>query len=95
MPPYLAVALVRIPPGAERLAPPYDLAVVNGASLIWSAFREQLKNLTYRMPNGPVMLPSVHFHDLKSTQSAPPSVALNPEAKTKKVRSSRKTPPSS
>ena len=96
--PYLidirAVALVQIPPGAERLAPPYDLAVVNGAALIWSAFREQLTNLTCRMPNGPVMLPSVHFHDLKSTQSATPPFALNPEAKAKKVRSSRKAPPS-
>lgn len=76
MSPYLidirAVALVQIPAGAERLAPPYELAAVNGPALIWSAFREQLTNLTCRMPHGPVMLPSVHFHDLKSNQNTTP-----------------------
>lgn len=67
--PYLidirVAALVRIPPGAERLGPPRDLAAVNGCAIIWGAIREQLVNLTSRMPCGPAMLPTVHFHDLK------------------------------
>jgi hypothetical protein len=77
--PYLidvrAAALVRIPPGAERLGLPRDLAAVNGASMIWSAFREQLANLTSRMPRGPAMLPTVHFHDLKTVAEAEPAEA--------------------
>lgn len=68
-----AAALVRIPPGAERVGPPRDLAAVNGAAMIWSAFREQLSSLTSRMPRGPVMLPTVHFHDLKTGAAAKPA----------------------
>lgn len=57
--------IVAVPPGAERLGMPKDLAAVNGASLLWSAIREQVVALTARMPAGPVMLPTVHFQDLK------------------------------
>jgi hypothetical protein len=57
--------VVAIPKGAEKLAPPESLAAVNGASLLWSAVREQVLSLTARMPAGSVMLPTVHFHDLK------------------------------
>jgi hypothetical protein len=57
--------MVLIPQGAERLGLPEDLAVVNGASLLWSAVREQVLAITSRMRAGPVMLPTVHFHDLK------------------------------
>lgn len=68
--PYLidvrVAAVVRVPPGAERLGPPRDLGIVNGAALVWSALREQVANLTSRMPMGQVLLPTVHFHDLKS-----------------------------
>ena len=42
-----------------------DLAVVNGASMLWSAVREQVSMLTSRMRAGPVVLPTVQFHDLK------------------------------
>ena len=51
--------------GAEKLGSAHDLVTVNGAALLWSAIREQLLTLTSRMPAGPVMLPTVHFHDLK------------------------------
>lgn len=67
--PYLvdieAGALVRALPGAEKLGDIQDLVVVNGASLLWSAIREQVCNLTARMPAGQVMLPTVNFHDLR------------------------------
>lgn len=60
-----AAGVVLLPQGAEKLGPPADLVTVNGAALLWSALREQLLTLTARMPAGPVMLPTVHFHDLK------------------------------
>ena len=60
-----AAAIILLPKGAEELAAPNDLVSVNGAALLWSAIREQLLTLTSRMPAGPVMLPTVHFHDLK------------------------------
>lgn len=34
-----------------------DLAVVNGASMLWSAVREQVSMLTSRMRAGPVVRP--------------------------------------
>lgn len=57
--------VILIPKGAEKLADPEDLAAVNGASLLWSAVREQVLAITSRMRAGPVVLPTVHFHDLK------------------------------
>ncbi len=59
--------LVLVPNGAEKLGPPDDLASVNGAAMLWSVVREQVLNLTSRMRAGPVMLPTVHFHDLKQS----------------------------
>jgi hypothetical protein len=60
-----AKALVLILKGAEKIDTPQNLAAVNGASLIWSAIRDQVLNLTSRMPAGPVMLPTVTFQDLR------------------------------
>jgi hypothetical protein len=57
--------LVLVPKGAEKLGSPEDLASVNGAAMLWSVVREQVLMLTSRMRAGPVMLPTVHFHDLK------------------------------
>jgi preprotein translocase subunit SecB len=57
--------VVLVPEGAEKLGPPEDLAAVNGAVMLWSAVREQVLSITSRMHAGPVMLPTVHFHDLK------------------------------
>lgn len=76
--------VVLVPKGAEKLGPPEDLAIVNGTSLLWSAIREQVLSLTARMRAGPVMLPTVHFHDLKqkpaqeSTVAAPEQAAMPP-----------------
>jgi hypothetical protein len=67
--------VVLVPIGAEQLGAPEDLAVVNGTSLLWSAVREQVLSLTARMRAGPVMLPTVHFHDLKKQVAAPPAAA--------------------
>ena len=82
--PYLldleAAGVVTVPPGAEKLAPPEDLAAVNGAALLWSAIREQVLALTSRMPAGPAMLPTVHFHDLKRQPQAAPAPAASEAA---------------
>lgn len=42
-----------------------NLVSVNGASMLYSALREALLSLTYRFPNGPMMLPSASFIDLE------------------------------
>ena len=54
-----------VPKGAEQSGDAEDLAAVNGASMLWSAVREQVSMLTSRMRAGPVVLPTVQFHDLK------------------------------
>lgn len=73
--------VVLVPHGAEKLGAPEDLAVVNGTSLLWSAVREQVLSLTARMRAGPVMLPTVHFHDLKKQVAAQPAApAAEPPA---------------
>ena len=80
-----AAGVILLPKGAEKLGSPHDLVLVNGASLLWSAIREQVLTLTSRMPAGPVMLPTVHFHDLKQPTADPvETAALQPEAPTKK-----------
>lgn len=81
--------VVLIPKGAEQLADAEDLAAVNGASILWSAVREQLLTITSRMRAGPVVLPSVHFHDLKRRNEAP-EVAAPPAIAVKRVRRSAK-----
>lgn len=82
--PYLidieAAGVVLLPRGAEKLGPPKDLVTVNGASLLWSALREQLLTLTSRMPAGPVMLPTVHFHDLKQASGETAAAQVEPKS---------------
>lgn len=94
--PYLidieAAAIILLPTGSENLGLPHDLVSVNGAALLWSAIREQLLTLTSRMPAGPVMLPTVHFHDLKQGAPGPTdSPALQTEAPTKKSAKAKAT----
>jgi preprotein translocase subunit SecB len=90
--PYLidveARGVVVVLKGAERFAPPADLAAVNGASLLWSAVREQVLSITSRMAAGPVTLPTMNFHDLK--QDATPESAVAPAKKAKAAQ--RKKP---
>ena len=81
--------VVLIPKGAEQLADAEDLAAVNGASMLWSAVREQVLTITSRMRAGPVVLPSVHFHDLKKRNEAP-EVTAPPAIAVKRVRRSAK-----
>jgi hypothetical protein len=68
--------VVLVPNGAEKLGQPEDLAIVNGTSLLWSAIREQVLSLTARMRAGPVMLPTVHFHDLKKQAPQQPAAPV-------------------
>lgn len=86
--PYLidveVAGVVLLPKGAEKLGPADDLVTVNGAALLWSAIREQLLTLTSRMPAGPVMLPTVHFHDLKQSPAPVTAAAIEPPAASKK-----------
>jgi len=88
--PYLidveARGMVLVPNGAETLAPAQELAAVNGASLLWSAIREQVLSVSSRMLAGPVMLPTVHFHDLKQQEE---SLKVAPQEKSKRARSKK------
>lgn len=84
--PYLvdieAAGIILLPKGGEQFGPPADLVTVNGAALLWSAIREQVLTLTSRMPAGPAMLPTVHFHDLKQgVGEAPPTGGIAAAAK--------------
>ena len=94
--PYLidieARGLVVVLKGAEQLAPPPDLAAVNGTSLLWSAVREQVLSITSRMQAGPVMLPTMNFHDLKQGANAdqPAATAAKSVKRTKTKRSADK-----
>lgn len=96
--PYLidmeAAGVILLPNGAEKLGPPADLVTVNGAALLWSSIREQLLTLTSRMPVGPVMLPTVHFHDLKQG-AAPASSPAGKPAAAVKVPGPKKRKPTS
>lgn len=67
--------LILIPKGAEQVGDPEDLAAVNGASMLWGAIREQVTTITSRMRAGPVVMPSMNFHDLKKENGAPPEPA--------------------
>jgi hypothetical protein len=93
--PYLIDVEVRgvvvIPNGAEKLAPPEDLAAVNGASVLWSALREQVLGVTSRMLAGPVMLPTMNFHDLKHEAAVPLPDDSNTKARKNKAKKSRTT----
>lgn len=82
--------VVLVPKGNEEIAPLEDLVSVNGAALLWSATREQVLTLTSRMPVGPVMLPTVHFHDLKRPTGAEASAAPQPVKAEKPARSVRR-----
>lgn len=62
--------------GSEKLAPPDELVSVNGAAILWSAIREQISAVTARMPYGAIVLPTVHFHDLRKPM--PPSELESP-----------------
>ena len=63
--------LILIPKGADSLGDAEDLAVVNGASLLWGAVREQVLTITSRMRGGPVVMPSMNFHDMKKANRSP------------------------
>lgn len=93
--PYLvdieAGAVVRALPGAEVLGDIQDLIVVNGTSLLWSAIREQVCNLTARMPAGQVMLPTVNFHDLKKQSREKGEEGKAPAARPKPSRARKAT----
>lgn len=80
--------LILIPKGAEKLADSEDLAVVNGASFLWGAVREQVLTITSRMRAGPVVMPSMNFHDLKKVNGLPDGPA--PAAVVTKARRSKK-----
>src|SRR3546814_590361 len=72
-------AVILVAKGAEALGDMEDIVVVNGTSLLWSAIREQVCNLTARMPLGLATLPTVHFQDLRkqppTSNPAPPKPA--------------------
>jgi preprotein translocase subunit SecB len=94
--PYLidveARGVVLIPNGAEKLAPPEDLAAVNGASLLWSALREQVLTVSSRMMAGQVMLPTMNFHDLKQQEASRKQARPKLATQSKRSRSKKPAP---
>ncbi len=88
--PYLldiqAVSIIRVPAVASKLGPLRDLALVNGAALMWSAIREQVAAVTSRMPLGQVLLPTVHFQDLKSPEAVAASRKIGSGPGTRKAK---------
>ena len=44
-----------------------ELAAVNGAAVLWSSIREQIANVTGRMPPGQAVLPAANFQDIRGT----------------------------
>jgi preprotein translocase subunit SecB len=42
-----------------------ELVAINGAAMLYGALREQLLSITSRFQNGPMMLPTVNFLDLR------------------------------
>lgn len=86
--------LILIPKGAEKLGDPEDLAAVNGASMLWGAVREQITAISSRMRAGPVVMPSMNFHDLKKDKKEPePETAARPAAAAKSPRPPKKLVP--
>lgn len=75
------------------------LSAVNGCSLLYSALRDTLLSLSLRLPNGPVLLPSANFNDLKddlalekAKREAPtPPVIADVESKPARARRTKKT----
>jgi len=86
----VAEALILVVKGAEKIDLPENLAVVNGASLLWSSIREQVLSITSRMQAGPAMLPTVHFHDLKKPSADSLSNANIDASDNKKTSRTRK-----
>lgn len=83
-----AEGLILIPKGAEQVGDPEDMAAVNGASMLWGAIREQVTTITSRMRAGPVVMPSMNFHDLKKANGELQTAA--PAAQPAKTRRSNK-----
>lgn len=80
-----AEGLILIPKGAEQVGDPEDLAAVNGASMLWGAIREQVTTITSRMRAGPVVMPSMNFHDLKKASGElQPAAPASQPAKTRR-----------
>lgn len=80
-----AGALIRVVEPIRARPDVLDIVIINGAALLWSAIREQVANLTARMPPGLATLPTVHFQDLKqaTTGNAPSSPIEAPVAEAK------------
>jgi preprotein translocase subunit SecB len=50
-----------------KVESPEDLVKINGASILYGATRDALMTATSRFTNGPLLLPTVTFIDLKSS----------------------------
>ena len=85
-------AIIHVLPGGEARPDIEDIVVVNGASLLWSAIREQVCNLTARMPLGVATLPTVNFQDLrKQTPTGSPAPPKPGKPRTSKAVARRAT----
>ncbi len=94
--PYLvdieAGGIIGVAKGAEKLGDIEKIVLVNGTSMLWSAIREQVSNLTARMPLGIATLPTVHFQDLRR-QRVEDGAALTKKRKPRVTKPRSKTTP--
>lgn len=77
-----------------------SLAAVNGTSILYGVAREVVLSHTLRFSSGPVMIPSVHFLDLKKvgeadgteakTQPSPTAASKDGQVAKKPARSKKK-----
>jgi preprotein translocase subunit SecB len=58
----------------------HDIAHTNGAALLYGAIRDQLFTLSTRFPGGPLILPTVHFLDLRKGKYPAPAAQALPDA---------------
>lgn len=66
-----------------------DIVTVNGCALLYSTLRDVIHTLTMRFSNGPVILPTVTFLDMRKRQSeskAKPEVQMATAQETKVSR---------
>jgi len=71
----------------------YDIAVVNGTSILYGALRELVSSVTSRAWYGPLILPTVSFQDDAPSNGQHVSFSIEdeePDTLTKKARRSKK-----
>ena len=70
-----------------------DLALVNGASLVYGAVRELVTTLTGRCIAGPLVLPTADFRDHSEWLPSPPAPDADIKPRRRRARTGKQAPP--